>query len=496
MHDPAKAAGNKTTVATILTRADHGNSEDGVLGMSLQPDFDLADPDKRNLFVYYSPRNAAWPTSGNVQVVGYNQISRFTFTADGTAVVPDSERVILRVPKAKIAGSPSGFAGGPTDSGPGHVGGAGLDFDSEGNLYLGVGDDVVAERAGPQRLRADGLPLRGALGRTQDVAELGRPARQDHPHQADLGDIPADAKPGAEHDVHRPGGQPVPGRRRRRPAPRSTRWASVSRSRSTPTRPSRAPWSRASTATTTAPTPRSRSPAGTCEWNLLNKPGNHGWPLCVGDNSPALSMFKWNYAANASTGQQYDCNAARSRPTSARHPPVRRRWSRRSTVWTRCPARSRRPRSTRRPTTSGQRPLTSATSAPATTSRSPARSTATTGTVGRGAFPAYYDGSWFINNRGTENGFWKEVKLRKDNNEMLRVQDWLPWNGGVNPSGANSSLVIGTQFSPDGNLYMSRYSTAAAVTAPAPQQNQIVKISFNVQDECLTDTNAPNASAT
>ena len=78
MHDPAKAAGNKTTVATILTRADHGNSEDGVLGMSLQPDFDLADPDKRNLFVYYSPRNPAWPTSGNVQVVGYNQISRFT----------------------------------------------------------------------------------------------------------------------------------------------------------------------------------------------------------------------------------------------------------------------------------------------------------------------------------------------------------------------------------------------------------------------------------
>ena len=148
MHDPAKAAGNKTTVATILTRADHGNSEDGVLGMSLQPGFDLADPTKRNLFVYYSPRNAAWPMTGNAQVVGYNQISRFTLTADGTAVVPDSERVILRVPKAKIAGSPSGFPGGPTDSGPGHVGGAGLDFDSAGNLYLGVGDDVSPNAPG------------------------------------------------------------------------------------------------------------------------------------------------------------------------------------------------------------------------------------------------------------------------------------------------------------------------------------------------------------
>ena len=57
MYDPTGAAGNKTTVITIPTRADHGNSEDGVLGMSLQPGFDLADPNKRNIFVYYSPRN-------------------------------------------------------------------------------------------------------------------------------------------------------------------------------------------------------------------------------------------------------------------------------------------------------------------------------------------------------------------------------------------------------------------------------------------------------
>ena len=56
MHDQKGAPGNKTTVATILTRADHGNSEDGVLGFSLQPGFDLSDPNKRNVFAYYSPR--------------------------------------------------------------------------------------------------------------------------------------------------------------------------------------------------------------------------------------------------------------------------------------------------------------------------------------------------------------------------------------------------------------------------------------------------------
>ena len=153
MHDQKGPPGNKTIVASIPTRADHGNSEDGVLGFSLQPGFDLSDPNKRHVFAYYSPRPGPgdnWPIVATpaAQVVGYNQISRWTLNAEGTAVVPDSERVILRVPKAKIGGSPSGFPGGPTDSGPGHVGGAGLDFDSAGNLYLGVGDDVSPNASG------------------------------------------------------------------------------------------------------------------------------------------------------------------------------------------------------------------------------------------------------------------------------------------------------------------------------------------------------------
>ena len=150
--------------------------------------------------------------TGNEQVVGYNQISRFTLTADGTAVVPGSERVILRVPKAKISGSPAGFTGGPTDSGPGHVGGAGLDFDSAGNLYLGVGDDVSPNAQRSRRLRADGLPRQGALGRAQDLPELRGPARQDRPHHAEAGRHRGRRGAGRGHDVRRPGGQPVPGR--------------------------------------------------------------------------------------------------------------------------------------------------------------------------------------------------------------------------------------------------------------------------------------------
>ena len=47
-------------------------------------------------------------------------------------------------------------------------------------------------------------------------------------------------------------------------------------------------------------------------------------------------------------------------------------------------------------------------------------------TAGPGAFPAYYDGSWLIANRGSDDGFWKEVRLREDNDKMLRVNDWAP----------------------------------------------------------------------
>ena len=71
--------------------------------------------------------------------------------------------------------------------------------------------------------------------------------------------------------------------------------------------------------------------------------------------------------------------------------------------------------------------------------------------AGPGAFPRYYDGSWLINNRGSNDGFWKEVQLRKDNNQMLRVNDWLPVQRAAStPRVANSGLVIGTQFGPDG----------------------------------------------
>src|SRR5690606_10240709 len=77
----------------------------------------------------------------------------------------------------------------------------------------------------------------------------------------------------------------------------------------------------------------------------------------------------------------------------------------------------------------------------------------------QGAFPAYYDGSWIIHNRGGANGFWKEVTLRSDKpGEMLRMQDWLPADQFGDTADMQNGLAIGTRFGPDGALYIARYS--------------------------------------
>src|SRR3954471_5773249 len=502
MHDQKGPAGNKTTVGTILTRADHGNSEDGVLGMSLQPGFDLADPSKRNLFVYYSPRpgpNDNWPIVATpaAQTVGYNQISRFTLNAAGTAVVDGSERVILRVPKAKIGGTPSGFPGGPVDSGPGHVGGAGLDFDSAGNMYLGVGDDVSPNAPGhggyaPMDYRSS--ERWDARKTAANTADLRGKVLRITPKQ---GDIPSGTNPGLGTTYDVPQGNLFPvGTANTRPEIYNMGFRQPFTVHTDPKNPGIIGVGEyCHDASADRP---DRSPAGVCEWNLINKAGNFGWPFCTGDQSPANTNFRWNYANQTTTGQQYDCSTS-TIPSDIRYAPdgqtpVEPTFDGLDTIPKPTPATiwKKYPGATGGQSTADFGDLNAGGMQPITGPiyrYDPA-------TAGPNAFPRYYDGSWFINNRGADNGFWKEVKLRKDNNEMLRVQDWLPYNGGVNPSGANSSLVIGTQFGPDGELYMARFSVGCCRSNTSTgDKTQIVKISFNVQDECLTDTAAPNAAA-
>ena len=495
MHDQNGPANNKVTVASIPTRADHGNSEDGVLGFRLQPGFDLSDPAKRNVFVYYSPRPGPgddWPLSATParQVVGYNVISRFTLTADGTSVVPDSERIILKVPKAKIGGSPSGFPGGPTDSGPGHVGGAGLEFDSAGNLYLGIGDDVSpnanghngytpldyrsAERWDARKTSANTADLRGKIIRIT-------------PKQ---GDIPAGTAPGVDATYGIPEGNLFPvGTAKTRPEIYGMGFRQPFTVHADPKNPGvigmgeychDASANRAD-----------RSPAGICEWNLVNKAGNFGWPFCMGNQSPENTNFRWNYANATSTGQKYDCSLDQI-PSDINYAPegqtpVAPTFAGLDTIPKPIPATiwKKYPNATGGQSVADFGDLSLGGMQPVSGPifRYPE------GTAGTGAFPRYYDGAWFINNRGANDGFWKEVRLRKDNNQMLRVQDWLPYNAAGSASAQQNSLVIGTQFGADGALYMARYPvTCCRNSGSINNAVQIVKISFNVYDETTAPT--------
>jgi PKD repeat protein len=490
MHDPQGEANNKTTVATIPTRADHGNSEDGVLGMALEPGFDLSEPGKRDVFVYYSPRNPAWPTSGNQVAVGYNQISRFTLTADGTAVMPGSERVILQVPKAKISGSPAGFPGGPTNSGPGHVGGAGLDFDSEGNLYLGVGDDVspnapghatltpmdyrAAERWDARKTSANSADLRGKVLRIKPVD-----------------DIAAGADPGVDTTYTVPAGNMfAPGTAKTRPEIYAMGFRQPFTVKTDPANPgSVVVGEYCHDGSSNVP---NRAPAGVCEWNLVNEPGFHGWPLCMGDNSADNSSTRWDYANNTSTNQKYDCSQSEI-PSDIRWAPDGQTAAaptfdgldslpgpaKKATVWKKDAAPGNHPVADFGNLSAGGRsPVTGP------VYRYNAE------TAGPGAFPPYYDGSWFITNRGSNDGFWKEVRLRGDDGEMLRVNDWAPANQFGSP---NNAFVIPTDFGPDGALYMAKWNEGCCRTNLNPgTQTQLIKVEFAVQDECLEDTLPPN----
>ena len=503
MYDPQGPAGNKTTVAEIPTRADHGNSEDGVLGMSLEPGFDIKNPSKRHIYVYYSPRNPAWPTSGDNQVVGFNLVSRFTLNKDGTAFEkargskidpahPFAEDQILRVPKAKISGNPSGFPNGPRDSGPGHVGGAGLDFDSNGNLYLGVGDDVSPNAPGHNRYApmdyrsSERWDARKTAANTADLR--GKVLRI-----KPLDNIQGNTEPGVGKTYAIPAGNMFPqGMANTRPEIYAMGFRQPFTVHTDPANPGSIVVGEF--CHDNSVDQADRSPAGVCEWNLVDKPAFMGWPFCVGDNSPTNTTWRWNYANNTATGQQYNCSLqdlpsdldwapqgqTAAPPTFAGRATVPGP-AQPATIWKKYPGNpgSPNPLDFGDLSAGGMQPVTG----PVYRYREGS---------GPNALPEYYDGSWLITNRGTDSGWWKEVRLRKDTNHMLRVNDWLPTSNFGPP---NNSFVIPTQFGPDGALYMARWSFGCCRNQLTPDsKTELVKIEFDLNDKCDDDAQAPTVS--
>ena len=258
------------------------------------------------------------------------------------------------------------------------MGGAGLDFDSAGNLYLGVGDDVSPNASGhngypPMDFRAQ--ERWDARKTSANSADLRGKVVRITPLQ---GDIPSDATPGVDTTYTIPAGNLfAPGTPKTRPEIYAMGFRQPFTLHTDPKNPGIV--GVGEYCHDNSANAANRAPAGTCEWNLIGAPGNFGWPFCVGNNSAANTTFRWNYATNA-TGPQYNCSLT-SMPSDIRYAPSGQTAVEPTndgldtlpgpavpaTIWKKYTGAA----------TGSARP-TSATSTPAACSRWPARSTATT----------------------------------------------------------------------------------------------------------------------
>ncbi len=227
------------------------------------------------------------------------------------------------MPKVKVGNdNADGVAGQSTYSA--HVGGGSMSFDSAGDLYIGTGRRRRPVRPGRQRLRPARPALPAALRLPQHVREHQRPARQGAAHPPARERL---RRARRRHHLLGPDREHVRAREPRAPGPRSSRWASATRSRSRPTRRTRARSSSATTAPTRAPTTRRAarpgSSNGTASPSRASTAGRCARATTRRRTATSATRSRAGRPARASTARRR--RSPTSRPTTAacRASPVR-----------------------------------------------------------------------------------------------------------------------------------------------------------------------------
>jgi cytochrome c len=233
-------------------------NEDGALSITLDPNF----ASNGRVYIYYSPSNAQ-----------ENRLSRFQITADRLDLA--SESVLIRVPDQREERY--------------HVGG-GTDFDGQGNLYLGTGDNTDPfasdgfsphdERAGreiwdAQRSAANSRDFRGKVLRIKPTEDGGYTIPEGNLFTADQG-LPEIYVLGSRN----------PFRVAVDAANDWLYWGDVGPDGNTDTL-------------------ATRGPRGHDEFNQAKAAGFFGWPYCIGANIPYV---RYDFGALTS-GVPFDCNA-------------------------------------------------------------------------------------------------------------------------------------------------------------------------------------------
>lgn len=260
--DPVSLA--TTTALTLpVTLA----NEDGLLGIVLDPDFST----NGWVYTYWAPTDVG--TDGP-----HNRISRFTYDPATKQFDMASEKDLLKVTTQRNTCC--------------HAGGDML-FDNDGNLVLATGDNTnpfesdgyapIDERSGredydAQRSAANTNDLRGKLLRItpQDDGTYTIPAGNLFPEASD--------------------------------STNKTRPEVYAMGFRNPFRIGLDPYTNNLLVADYGPDAgsanASRGPGGTVEWNIVKKPGNYGWPLCVG-----IKCYKDYNFSTSSSGAEFSSTA-------------------------------------------------------------------------------------------------------------------------------------------------------------------------------------------
>jgi PKD repeat protein/glucose/arabinose dehydrogenase len=252
------ANGNVVTAGSIPV---YTGQEFGMLGIALDPDFAT----NNWIYLHYSP-------AGSTAI---DRIARYTMS--GNTLQLDSATTILDVPTQRDQCC--------------HAGGA-MEFDNDGNLYLATGDNTnpfdssgytpIDERPGrsawdAQRTSANSNSLMGKVLRIKPLAAGGYSIPE-----GNLFDEAEDTDDKTRPEIYAMGF-------------RNPFRIGLDEQHNNLLVADYGPDAGSVSAT--------RGPNGRVEWNILDEPGNYGWPYCVGDNTP---YNDYNFASSTA-GATFDC---------------------------------------------------------------------------------------------------------------------------------------------------------------------------------------------
>ncbi len=284
-----------TGVTRVITTLDvYANSEDGLQGVALDPEFE----DNGWVYLVYAPRDAdgdgvADTPTGNApnslpagedesywdRWVGVNRLARFQWTGDTIDLA--SEQVILDVEVQRGQCC--------------HVG-ADIDFDGDGNLYLTTGDNTPASTPGANGFAPNndapgmnpGFDSRRGAGSTNDLRGkiLRIHVEDDGSYSIPDGNLFAPGTEGTRPEIFVMGVR-NPFRFEVDPETNSLSWGDYGPD-----------------ATKAVAETAGRGPMGLVEWNVvsLDDPHNAGWPYVQGDN---FAYNDWDFATGT-PGEFFD----------------------------------------------------------------------------------------------------------------------------------------------------------------------------------------------